>query len=69
LPSNLPDSVIGAWECLAATLGKDPKDCAGADKSEWATQISPFLDLDDPKSPSLRAFILGINNIIPNVIS
>lgn len=63
-----PDSVIGAWENLAKALGRKPEDCIGADKIEWATRITPHLDLTDPKSPSLKAFLLGINSILPNVI-
>ena len=59
-----PDSVIGAWELLAKALGRKPEDCSSADKHEWATKIAPYLDLDDPKSPSLRAFVKGINKLL-----
>jgi hypothetical protein len=59
-----PDSIIGAWENLAKALGRKPEDCIGADKFEWAMRISPYLDLEDPKSPSLNAFLLGINKIV-----
>jgi hypothetical protein len=59
-----PDSVIGAWESLARALGRKPEDCSSADKHEWATKITPYLDLDDPKSPSLRAFVNGINKLL-----
>jgi hypothetical protein len=69
IPRDPPDSIIGAWECLAKVLGKKPEECVGADKREWAALISPHLDLVEPKSPSLKAFILGINNIIGNVHS
>jgi len=55
-----PDSVIGAWEELARALGLVPSNCSGADKEEWAKRISPKLDLKNPKSPSLAAFIRGI---------
>jgi hypothetical protein len=63
-----PDSIIGAWENLAKTLGRNPEDCIGADKFEWARRISPYLDLEDPKSPSLNAFLLGINNIVLKIL-
>jgi hypothetical protein len=63
LPSGPPDRVIGAWECLAKTLGRRPQECVGADKWEWAEKITPHLDLDDPKSPSLNAFIRGIQGL------
>jgi hypothetical protein len=69
LPGSPPDSKIGAWECLARTLGRNPDECIGADKIEWAKRISPHLDLDDPRSPSLKAFVLGINGIIGHVLS
>lgn len=54
------DSVVGAWERLAEALNKRPKQCRGIDKYEWAETISPHLNLDIPFSPSLRAFITGI---------
>jgi hypothetical protein len=59
-----PDSIIGAWELLARALGRKPEECSGADKHEWATKIAPYLDLDDPKSPSLQAFIRGIDKLL-----
>ena len=58
LPST-PDQIIGAWEQLAAALG-----CAGANKSQWAQNIAPHLDLNTPRSPSLQAFIRGIGRIV-----
>ena len=64
IPSVPPDSIIGAWEVLALVLGRKPKDCVGADKHEWSTHISPHLDLDNPKSPSLNNFILGVNDLV-----
>ena len=68
IPKSPPDSIIGAWENLAKTLGRNPEDCIGADKFEWAKRISPYLDLEDPKSPSLNAFLLGINNIVLKIL-
>jgi len=68
IPRSPPDSIIGAWENLAKALGRKPEDCIGADKFEWAKRISPYLDLEDPKSPSLNAFLLGINSILPNIL-
>ncbi len=68
IPKSPPDSIIGAWENLAKALGRKPEDCIGADKIEWATRISPYLDLNDPKSPSLNAFLLGINSILSNIL-
>ncbi len=59
-----PDAVVGAWERLAASLNKNPRQCRGTDKHEWATRISPWLNLDQPCSPSLRAFISGIEKYL-----
>ncbi len=59
-----PDTVIGAWEQLAKSLNKNPQQCRGADKHEWAIRISPQLNLDFPCSPSLEAFISGIGDCI-----
>jgi hypothetical protein len=59
-----PDSVIGAWEKLAEVLGRRPQDCDGGDKLEWASIIARHLDLDQPKSPSLNAFVTGVENLI-----
>lgn len=61
---NQPDAVVGAWEKLADVLNKRPDDCDGSDKFEWATQITPHLNLIDPLSPSLRAFVSGIDRLI-----
>lgn len=58
------DAVIGAWEELAQVLGLDPRKCSGADKESWARDISPHLDLDTPKSPSLQALITGLERVI-----
>jgi hypothetical protein len=60
LSTIVPDSVVGAWECVAIALGLSPDKCSGADKEEWAIAISPHLDLQNPISPSLSAFIRGI---------
>lgn len=57
-----PDAICGAWERLAEALnqevGKWP--APGKLKTDWATAISPYLDLDEPKSPSLRKLIQGV---------
>lgn len=64
LINTVPDSIIGAWEHLAEALNRKPQDCDGSDKIEWSTKISPHLDLTQPKSPSLRAFVNGINRLV-----
>ena len=64
LPKGGPDRVVGAWERLAEVVGKKPSECDGTDKYEWATQITRHLDLEAPKSPSLRAFVQGIATLL-----
>lgn len=59
-----PDSIIGTWERLAESLGKYPAQCRGSDKYEWTQNISPHLNLDMPFSPSMRAFITGIDSYL-----
>jgi len=59
-----PDSVVGAWERLAEALGRQPLNCDGSDKCEWAEKIAPHLDLEAPKSPSLKAFINGVARFV-----
>ena len=59
-----PDAVVGAWERLAESLKKKPALCRGLDKHQWAQRIGPHLDLDKPLSPSLRAFIGGIERCL-----
>jgi len=59
-----PDSIVGAWEKLAEVLGKNPTECDGKDKFEWAAAISPHLDLEQPKSPSLKAFVEGVARLL-----
>lgn len=59
-----PDKVVGAWEELAKALSLDPSKCSGADKEVWAKDISPHLDLDATKSPSLNALISGLEGVV-----
>lgn len=59
-----PDSIVGAWELLAKAIGRKAENCSRADKTEWANKIAPHLDLDNPKSPSLKAFLTGINKLL-----
>jgi Domain of unknown function (DUF4276) len=55
-----PDAIVGAWEQLAQALGTDRNTVTGADKFIWATAIAPKLNLIEPKSPSLRKLMEGI---------
>jgi Domain of unknown function (DUF4276) len=50
-----PDAIVGAWERLGEAL--QTSGTTGADKLNWATRVSPHLNLDKPKSPSLAKVI------------
>jgi len=58
------DDIIGAWEELAAALGIKTSAVTGSDKYAWAERISPYLNLQEPQSPSLRKCIEGIDREI-----
>ena len=58
------DDIVGAWEELAAALGIKTSAVTGSDKYAWAERISPYLNLQEPQSPSLRKFIEGIDREI-----
>jgi hypothetical protein len=55
-----PDAVCGAWERLAFAVGAVTDGRPIAHKLEWAERIPPHLDLDSPRSPSLAAFVRGV---------
>ena len=54
-----PDAVVGAWEMLARALGVPISQVSGPAKYEWAQNIAPHLDLDQPRSPSMQKLISG----------
>ncbi len=58
------DVVCGAWEALARSLGLDPAECGGGEKTAWATAISPHLNLKTPASPSLSTLVSGIAQLL-----
>ena len=64
LPSGESDRGVGAWERLAEVLGYKPGECDGTNKYEWASKITLHLDLEAPKSSSLRAFVNGIATLL-----
>lgn len=60
-----PDAVVGAWERLAESLGRDPRiPNTKRKKKTWAERIAPHLDLNAPRSPSLGAFINGVSRCL-----
>ena len=58
------DSICGTWECLAdavynggaARLFSRGPQATGYEKSQWATQITPHMDIKRNKSPSFAYF-------------
>ncbi len=58
-PSGNADLLDDPSDLLAECLGVQPP-CTGQMKAEWAEAITPHLNLDQPRSPSLRKFIEGI---------
>lgn len=52
-----PDAVIGAWEAFADAIGLKRADVTGPEKFGWAEKVAPYLNFDDPVSPSLRSLI------------
>ncbi|MNW02734.1 hypothetical protein D3C71_1985680 [compost metagenome] len=59
-----PDAIVGAWETLADALRVNKHSVTGADKYAWAEAIAPHLDLDNPRSPSLRELVDGVRHEI-----
>lgn len=56
-----PDAIVGAWERLAEAIEPKSKSASRLHKFNWATKIAPHLDLDNPKSPSFKKLIEGID--------
>jgi hypothetical protein len=58
------DSICGTWECLAdaifpggaQTLSRQGWQAIGAEKSKWALNITPHMDLESNRSPSFCSF-------------
>ncbi|MDR3198113.1 MAG: DUF4276 family protein [Planctomycetaceae bacterium] len=56
------DSICGTWECLAnavykggaVALSAKGRQAVGLEKSRWAENISPHMDIDNNKSPSFN---------------
>lgn len=70
------DSICGTWEKLADVvypggLAKMKKECptyveVGRQKSEWAKQIGPYMDLGKNISPSFQYFVGEIKRRLAN---
>ncbi|MFM9902912.1 MAG: DUF4276 family protein [Polaromonas sp.] len=59
-----PDAIVGAWEKLAKALKFEESSAGPGVKLGWAEKISPYLNLDQPRSPSLRKFIEGVDLLV-----
>lgn len=59
-----PDGIVGAWEILSQALGFNQASAGPGVKLDWAERISPYLNLENPGSPSLRKFIEGVGRLI-----
>lgn len=59
-----PDEIVGAWEVLAQALSFDKSSAGPGTKLDWAEKISPHMNLENPRSPSLRKFIEGVDRLV-----
>lgn len=59
LQAITPDTICGAWERLAEAI-----QAHGKNKTTWAEAIAPHLDLENPRSPSFKKLIVGIDREI-----
>ena len=68
------DSICGTWERLAdaiykggaSALSSKGSHAVGTEKSLWAKQICPHMDVDRNKSPSFCAFRDKLRNLFKN---
>ncbi|MCS4510251.1 DUF4276 family protein [Xylophilus ampelinus] len=67
LTGILPDSIIGASERLAGSIGIPPDTVTGLTKMQWAQRIVPHLNLQDAPSPSLRKLVSGVERLLDEV--
>jgi DNA-binding XRE family transcriptional regulator len=44
---------------LADALGVSRKTVTGTEKLEWARAIAPYMNFNEPRSPSLRKLVEG----------
>ena len=66
------DAICGTWELLAdavfiggsSALGKKGRQAVGSEKSAWAEDIAPHMDVDANASPSFRYFRDKIREIV-----
>lgn len=65
------DSICGTWECLANAVYKGGAHAlsakgwraVGTEKSRWAEQITPHMNIENNKSPSFKYFKKKLNEL------
>ncbi len=65
------DSICGTWECLAdavhpggaAKLTQEGGQAVGREKSRWAENICPHMNIENNKSPSFNHFVHAIKTV------
>ncbi len=63
------DSICGTWELLADAVYKGgsqrllSQGFVGAEKSAWAEKITPYMDLNNNKSPSFNYFLMKLREL------
>jgi predicted DNA-binding protein (UPF0251 family) len=70
LNSYVNDSICGTWELLAdalyngghTALKKNGWQAIGAEKTKWAQNITPYMEIDINKSPSFNNLLLQLDN-------
>ncbi|MEO5369609.1 MAG: DUF4276 family protein [Magnetococcus sp. DMHC-1] len=68
------DDICGTWECLAdavykggaSQLKKMGWQAVGREKSTWAKNISPHMDIENNRSPSFNYFVKKIRDLATN---
>ncbi|MGZ8946755.1 MAG: DUF4276 family protein [Methylococcaceae bacterium] len=71
LNAYVSDSIGGTWERLADAVYKGGSQrlsrlgwqMVGAEKSEWAENITPYMDLDNNTSPSFNYFLSKLREL------
>jgi predicted DNA-binding protein (UPF0251 family) len=71
LNEYINDSICGTWELLAdavykgghTTLKKKGWQAIGAEKTKWAQEITPYMDVKVNKSPSFNSFLSELSNL------
>lgn len=72
LNSYVNDSICGTWEKLANVVYKGGSQklsslgwqAVGAEKSEWAENITPYMNLENNASPSFNYFLGKVRELI-----